>query len=321
MKELNQLVICDVFEEIDYHSLTEQQKKETLPILLFLTLKRDGETVKGQACANGRMQRLWTNKADVSSPTIAFKALLYTFMVPTMERRDNATIDLPGHFLQTDMDELIILKIQGPLAKLIVEMNPKMWKKHLQYERGRHVIYVKCKKAIYGTINAAILAYRKLVGYLVDWGFEQNFYKPCCWNKMIEGKQFTIVFHVDDCYLLHVNPMIVTKIIQKFNKAYATIDKLTVQRGNIHEYLGMTVDFSTPGEVRLNLYDMIQRLINSLPNDMIGEKNTAAPTCLFDTSNDDKSPQLNKADKDTYHTINAKVLFISRVRQDMKLTI
>ena len=115
--------------------------------------------------------------------------------------------------------------------------------------------------------------------------------------------------------------MVVTSIIQKFDKAYATIDKLTVRRGNVHEYLGMTVDFSTPGEVRLNLYDMIQRLINSLPDEMIGEKNTAAPTYLFDTSNDDESPLLNKADKDTYHTINAKALFISRVRQDMKLAI
>ena len=99
MKELNQLVVRDVFEEIDYHTLTEQQKKEALPILLFLTLKRDGETVKGRACADGRMQRLWTKKEDVSSPTIAFEALLYTFMVAAMEKRDNATLDLPGHFL------------------------------------------------------------------------------------------------------------------------------------------------------------------------------------------------------------------------------
>ena len=149
MKELNQLVVREVFEEIDYYSLTEQQKKEALPILMFLTMKRDGETVKTRACADGRMQRLWTVKADVSSPTIAFKALLYTLMVDAMERRDVATIDLPGHFLQTEMDELLILKIQGAIAKLLVEMDPKRWKKHLRYERGRPVIYVKCMKAIY----------------------------------------------------------------------------------------------------------------------------------------------------------------------------
>ena len=126
MNELNQLVIRDIFEEINFHSLTEQQKKEALPILLFLTLKQDGKTVKGRACTDGRMQRLWTKKEDVSSPTISFEALLYECMVAALEKRDNATLDLPGHFLQTDMDELIILKIQGPLAQLLVEMNPKL---------------------------------------------------------------------------------------------------------------------------------------------------------------------------------------------------
>ena len=282
-------------------------------------MKRDGETVKGRACADGRKQRLWTNKEDVSSPTIAFEALLYTLMIDAMEERDVATIDLPGHFLQTDMDELLILKIQGAIAKLLVEMDPRRWKKHLKYERGRPVIYVKCKKAIYGTINAAILAYKKLVGYLAEWGFEQNFYEPCCWNSMINGKQFTIVFHVDDCKLSHIDPAVVTDIIGKFDKAYATIDKLTIRRGKVHEYLGMTIDFNTKGEVRLSMYDMIQKLINLLPNDMIGEKNTAAPSNLFDTSDDETATLLKDKVKDLFHTITATTLFISRVRSDLKL--
>ena len=37
-----------------------------LPILLFIVMKRNG-TLKARACANGRQQRLWTNKVDVSS--------------------------------------------------------------------------------------------------------------------------------------------------------------------------------------------------------------------------------------------------------------
>ena len=81
MKELNQLVVQDLFKEIDYYFLSEQQKKEALPTLMFLTMKKDGETVKIRACADGRKQRLWTNKADVSLPIIAFKVLLYTLMV------------------------------------------------------------------------------------------------------------------------------------------------------------------------------------------------------------------------------------------------
>ena len=81
----------------------------------------------------------------------------------------------------------------------------------------------------------------------------------------------------------------------------------------------MTVDFRTPGEVRLSLYDMIQKLINVLPNDIIGEKNTAAPSNLFDTTNDKNATLLEKKVKDLFHTITATTLFISRVRADLKL--
>jgi hypothetical protein len=52
--------------------------------------------------------------------------------------------------LQTDQEELILLKVNGAVALLLVESDPK-WKKHLRKENGKWVIYVICKKAIYGT--------------------------------------------------------------------------------------------------------------------------------------------------------------------------
>lgn len=73
MKELNQLVICDVFGEIDHDQLTEQQKKEALPILMFLTLKRDGTTVKGRGCADRQKQQLWTKKKTYHHPLLLWK--------------------------------------------------------------------------------------------------------------------------------------------------------------------------------------------------------------------------------------------------------
>ena len=81
----------------------------------------------------------------------------------------------------------------------------------------------------------------------------------------------------------------------------------------------MTVDFRTKGEGRLSLYNIIQKLINQLPDDMIGEKNTTAPSDLFDTSKDEKETLLDKKGKDLFHTITATTLFNSRVRADFKL--
>jgi hypothetical protein len=57
MKELKNLVKRDVFGEVEYESLTSQQRKWALPILLFMVMKRNG-TLKSRACADGRQQRI-----------------------------------------------------------------------------------------------------------------------------------------------------------------------------------------------------------------------------------------------------------------------
>ena len=83
------------------------------------------------------------------------------------------------------------------------------------------MIYAHYNKVVYGTVTAELLLYKKLIGHLTDWGFEMNPYEPCCWNKVINGKQFTIVFHVGDLKLNHKNPKVVSAIISKLESIYA----------------------------------------------------------------------------------------------------
>ena len=107
-------------------------------------------------------------------------------------------------------------------------------------------IYVSRDKAIYGTIVAALLSYKKLVGHILDWGFEMNPYEPpCCWSKMINDEQFTIVFNVDDLKLSHNEVEQVSETIATFVWIYATLDPITVHRGKLQNYLGTTMDFRT----------------------------------------------------------------------------
>jgi hypothetical protein len=75
-----------------------------------------------------------------------------------------------------------------------------------------------------------------------------NPYDATVWNKMVNGKQFTIVFHIDDLLLSHLNPNIVTSYIRKLHKEYGSLENLTVTRGKVHEYLGMTIDFRVKSE-------------------------------------------------------------------------
>jgi hypothetical protein len=59
-------------------------------------------------------------------------------------------------------------------------------------------MYVELLKALYGTVRAARLFWEKLTGKLQEWGFTPNPYHPCVMNKIVEGKQLTVAWHVDD---------------------------------------------------------------------------------------------------------------------------
>ena len=320
MKEVRNLVDNECFGELDYSTLTQEMKDKALPILMFMVLKRNG-VLKTRGVADGSVQRLFTNKDDESSPTPDFYAFKYICAIIAKEARDVATVDLPGFFLQTEQEgeELILLKLTGEVALLLVECDPNRWKKHLRKENGKWIIYVICKKAIYGTMNAALLAYKKLAKLWKQWGLVMNPYDPCVWNADIQGSQFTVVFHIDDLLMSHRSATVVTDMIKKLDREYGTKDDLTVTRGRVHEYLGMTIDFTVPGECAFSQFDYIKKMISLLPDSLkVNYRNTPAPEYLFKI--DENSEPLDMKRKDEYHALVAKILWASqRSRPDIQL--
>ena len=53
---------------------------------------------------------------------------------------------------------------------------------------------------------STILFNHKLTQVLLSYGFELNSYDPCVANKMVNGKQLTIYWHVDDLKSSHIDP-------------------------------------------------------------------------------------------------------------------
>jgi hypothetical protein len=79
-----------------------------------------------------------------------------------MERRDVATLDIPGAFMQADIDEVVHVKFEGEIAEMLVKMDPKMYRKYVKNEKGKTVLYVELLKALYGTMRAALLFWKLL---------------------------------------------------------------------------------------------------------------------------------------------------------------
>ena len=86
--------------------------------------------------------------------------------------------------------------------------------------------------------------WENLSGTLKSLGYKRNPYNACTMNKNIKGKQATIRWHVDDLKISHVEYNVVSDIVSELNKEFGTITPLTETRLKVHDYLGMTIDYT-----------------------------------------------------------------------------
>ena len=326
MKEMEQLHYRNTFVPVEANGLTRQERNNALESLIFLKEKKDG-TIKGRACADGRKQRKQEDyvKGDSTSPTVSLESVLITAVIDAKEDRDVAVIDIPNAFIQTEQpeEEKVIMKLRGRLAELMVLIAPEIYSKYVVIENGVKVLYVRLLNALYGTLKAALLFCQKLVRDLEAQEFIINQYDLCVANKIINGKQMTLVWHVDDMKISHEDPQEVTIQIEYLRKRYASdgIGEMKVSRGKVHDYLGMTLDFRTKGEVHINMTKYIEDMLQEFPEEINKSSPTPAGEHLWKVNQ--KDPKLlSEEKKQSFHTFTAKGLFVcKRARPDIQTAI
>ena len=94
-----------------------------------------------------------------------------------------------------------------------------------------------------------------------DKGFEPNPYNICVASEIVGGKKMKIFWHVDDLNVSHVDPKEVTKFMEWIEGIYS---ELSITRGKLHKYFGMTIDFPTPGEIRVTMVDYLKGVVEDL---------------------------------------------------------
>jgi hypothetical protein len=57
-------------------------------------------------------------------------------LIDAKEHRDVATVDIPGAFMQADMEDLVHMKLEGKMAELLVKLDPKLYQKYVQSSRN-----------------------------------------------------------------------------------------------------------------------------------------------------------------------------------------
>jgi hypothetical protein len=236
-------------------------------------------------------------------------------------------VDIPNAFAQTRVENekyMAFIKIRGILVDILVEIAPEAYKSYVsQDKKGNKQLLVQYQNALYGTMFASLLYYRKFMKSLKDIDFIINPYDPCVANKIIEGEQMTICFHVVDCNLSHRKKTVMDRMIGYLRQEYDSIFEdgsgaMTVSRGKIHKYLGMTLDYIVPGQVKITMLYYVDEILAAFDKaepKVGGTKTSAAPESLFKVDEDFK--KLTQAKAVEFHNLVAKTLYATkRARPD-----
>jgi hypothetical protein len=308
--EFKQLMEYKTFHGRDASTLTYEQRRGAANMINLIEEKTNrGHTpenpvIKGRSVFNGRVQRGLYTKEETASPTVSQDSFFLTSIIDAMEGRDTAITDVKGAYLHAKMKDEVFMKIVGKEVDLFCEIDPSL-KKFITYIKGIKTIYVQLDRALYGCVQSALLWYELYSTTLKDLGFVLNPYDLCVANSIIEGKQCTIVWYVDDNKISHVNPKVIDRIIKQIESKFG---KMSKTRGNCHEFLGMNILFKN-NKVKIDMKKHVLKAINDFDEDITRNAATPARSCLFHIR---ESKKLSEKRADNFHSVTASLLFISR---------
>ena len=77
-------------------------------------------------------------------------------------------------------------------------------------------------------------------------------------NKLINSKQCTIIWHVDNLKISHAEKAVVENIPKELNILIRTT------RGKVLEYLGMTINYRKKGKVQFSMKEYINKFLEEV---------------------------------------------------------
>jgi hypothetical protein len=113
---------------------------------------------------------------------------------------------------------------------------------------------------------------------MTELGFELNPYDLCVANKIINGKQCTVAWYVDDNRISHVEQEVVDEIVGKIEERFPG---LTVEKGNAHSFLGIKIKYMDNGKVDINMREYIREAIDEFGEEITKVVYSPAARWLF----------------------------------------
>ena len=203
-------------------------------------------------------------------------------LIEAQEGYDLTTCNIPNAFVQTDVEEndkdgnQTIMRIRGVCVDSLCEIDP-IYRDYMVTEDNQKVLYVHITQAIYRMLVSAMLFYCKLTKALLSFGFELNLYDSCVVNRMVNGEQLNICWHINDLTSSHINPKVNGEILQWIKDTFRQLGEVKTTQGPLHNYLGMTLDYSVPGHVSINMSHYVEKMLKEFPQENLKGASVASP--------------------------------------------
>ena len=129
-------------------------------------------------------------------------------------------------------------------------------------------MYVEAKKAIYVALEALLLFWlggSKILEYM---GYHRNKYDWCFMKKIVNDKQCTIPWQIDNLKMLHIDYNIFSGVLSYVDAKYGKIEKMIITQDKVHKWLRMTIDYSFPGKLIFSVVKYIVNILDEIPEDM-----------------------------------------------------
>lgn len=136
-------------------------------------------------------------------------------------------------------------------------------------------------------------------------GFTISPYHWCIFNKTVNKKKCTIICHIDDLKISHMESKVVDDIIAAPKEEYEKVGMMTIHSGKVHELLDMTLDFSKPRKFIIKMEKYLDKMMRDLSGDMDEEVTSLAAEYLFKTRDSAVKLAAEQADISQTHSLTA----------------
>ena len=235
------------------------------------------------------------------------------------EERNFVVIKIPNDFIHTRIKNkkyMAIIKTREILVDMLLDIVPGVYVTYVTMNsNGIKKLITQNINAIFGTMVASLIYYRKFFKTMELNNFNMNPYDPCVSNRMINVSQQLILFHVDDWKLSHKHPKVndnsIRIICEKNRIIFEYVSgEMQANRGKVQNYLGMKLYYTTVGQPNITMLDYINEIIYAFDKaDLTGEftKSSAAPYIIFKVK--EYFEKLNTKQAVEFHNIAVKTLF------------